>query len=116
MTTKTIPNQMVMEITLTDPKAIEIVENLPHDRRDSIVEKYTIIGDMVVTHASISTSKESVENFFSPLKQDIDLIRKQLARIVPTVMTPAKKGEMTADAIFDSFQEQHLIFWMLCIS
>ncbi|GAF72860.1 unnamed protein product, partial [marine sediment metagenome] len=108
MTTKTIPEQMVLEITLADPKAIEIVENLPDDRRDSIIEKYIILGDMVVTHASISTSKESVENFFSPLKQDIDLIRKQLARIVPTVMTPAKKGEMTADAIFDSFQDHFM--------
>ena len=108
MTVKAISEQMVMELTLTDPKAIEIVESLPDDRRDIILEKYIILGDMVVTHASISTSKESVENFFSPLKQDIDLIRKQLARIVPTVMTPAKKGEMTAEVIFDSFQDHFM--------
>jgi len=100
--------QMVLEITLKDPKAVEIVKNLPDDRRDSIIEKYIILGDMVVTHASISTSKESVENFFSPLKTTIDLIQKQLARIVPTVTTPTKKGEMTTEAIFDSFQDHFM--------
>jgi len=99
---------MVLEITLNDPKAIDIVESFPVDRRDSIIEKYIILGDMVVTHASISTSKESVENFFSPLRQDIETIREQLKQIVPTVATPAKKGEITVESIFKSYQDHFM--------
>ena len=101
-------DKLVLEITFTDPRAINIIQNLPEDQRDSIIEKYIILGDMVVTHASISTSKESVERFFTPLKSDIEMIREQLKRIVPTVATPAKKGEITVESIFKSFQEHFM--------
>ena len=93
-------NEVKLELTLTDPTAIKIVEAMPEEQRDSIIEKYIILGDMVVTHASISTSKESVEAFFSPLRQDINLIREQLKYIVPAVMTPAKRGAFTVEALF----------------
>jgi hypothetical protein len=102
------PNELNLNIKFTDPKAIEIILNMPEDKRDEIIEKYVILGDMVVTHASISTSKESVENFFSPLKQDIDLIREQLKNIVPTLMIPSKKGEVTVEAIFRSYEDHFL--------
>jgi len=72
------------------------------------MEKYIILGDMVVSHASISTSKESVERFFSPLRTDIETIREQLKRIVPTITAPAKKGEITVKAIYDSFLEHFM--------
>jgi len=108
MTVLSTPRSLSLEITLTDPRAIEIVENLPEDRRDSIIEKYIILGDMVITHASISTSKESVESFFAPLRADITMIREQLAHIIPTVMTPVKKGEITVESIFKSFEEHFM--------
>ncbi|MCW4050564.1 MAG: hypothetical protein NWE89_12600 [Candidatus Bathyarchaeota archaeon] len=101
-------NEVKLELTLTDPTAIKIVETIPEEQRDSIIEKYIILGDMVVTHASISTSKESVEAFFSPLRQDINTIREQLKHIVPTVMTPAKRGEFTEEAVFKSFEEHFM--------
>jgi hypothetical protein len=101
-------NKLKLNITFTDPKAIEIVENLPKDQRDTIIEKYVILGDMVVSHASITTSKERVEEFFAPLRQDIETIRTQLNRIVPTVMTPASKGEVTVGSIFESFKEHFM--------
>jgi hypothetical protein len=104
----TNPDKYDLNIKFTDPGAIEIILNLPEDRRDEIIEKYIILGDMVVTHASISTSKESVEKFFSPLKQDIDLIRDQLKNIVPTLMTPSKKGDVTVEAIFKSYEDHFL--------
>ncbi len=95
---------LTLELTLIEQKAIEIVNQMPEDQRDSIIEKYIILGDMVVTHASISTSKDSVEAFFSPLRQDINTIREQLKHIVPTVMTPAKRGEFTVEALFQSYE------------
>ena len=101
-------NQLVMEVTFTDPRAIEIIRTFPEDQRDEIIEKYVILGDMVVSHASISTSKESVEQFFSPLRTDIETIREQLKRIVPTIATPAKKGEITVENIFESFREHFM--------
>lgn len=59
---------MVLEIKFTDPRAIEIVKGFPEDKRDQIIEKYIILGDMVVSHASISKSKESVERLFFSTK------------------------------------------------
>lgn len=103
-----MPSELDLNIKFKDPKAIEIIQNFPKDKRDEIIEKYIILGDMVVTHASISTSKESVENFFAPLKQDITLIREQLKNIVPTIMTPSKKGDITVEAIFKSFEEHFM--------
>jgi len=101
-------NQLVIEVTFTDPRAIEIINNFPEDQRDEIIEKYVILGDMVVSHASISTSKESVEQFFSPLRTDIETIREQLRRIVPTIATPAKKGDITVENIYESFREHFM--------
>ena len=100
--------EVKLELTLSDPRAIKIVETMPEEQRDIIIEKYIILGDMVVTHASISTSKESVEAFFSPLRHDIDLIRDQLKFIVPAVMTPAKRGEFTVKALFQSYEEHFM--------
>jgi len=101
-------NEVKLELTITDPTAINIVEAMPEEQRDSIIEKYIILGDMVVTHASISTSKESVEAFFSPLRQDIITIREQLKGLVPAVMTPAKRGAFTVDALFKSYEEHFM--------
>lgn len=100
--------ELEVSISLKDPRAIEIVENLPEEQRNGIIEKYIILGDMVVTHASISTSKESVERFFSPLRTDIDTIREQIKHIVPTISTPMKKGEITVQSIFESFKEHFM--------
>lgn len=103
-----IVQELEMSLSLKDPRAIEIVQNLPEEQRNSIIEKYIILGDMVVTHASISTSKESVERFFSPLRTDIDTIREQIKHIVPTITTPMKKGEITVKSIFESFKEHFM--------
>ena len=100
--------EMKLKLTLSDPRAIEIVEGIPTNRRDEIIEKYIILGEMVVSHASIGTRKESVEDFFAPLKSDIEMIREQLKLIVPTIATPAKKGEITVEAIFQSLQEHFM--------
>jgi hypothetical protein len=103
-----VMNEMELELILKDPVAIQIVNNIPTDQRNEVIEKYIILGDMVVSHASIATRKETVEEFFSPLKTDIELIRKQLQQIVPTVAKPAKKGKMTVEAIFNSFREHFM--------
>lgn len=105
---KEINKNMQIEITLKDPQSIEIVKNLPKKTTNEIIEKYIILGHMVVSHASISTSRESVENFFAPLKSDIDLIREQLKLIVPTIATPASKGDVTVENIFRSFEEHFM--------
>ena len=76
-------NELKIEIILKDPRAIEIFKKLPEDKRNEIIEKYLILGDMVVSYASISASKETVENFFAPLTSDIEMIRAQLRQIVP---------------------------------
>ena len=100
--------EMKLKLTLSDPRAIEIVEGIPTNRRDEIIEKYIILGEMVISHASIGTRKESVEDFFAPLKSDIEMIREQLKLIVPTIATPAKKGEITVETIFQSLQEHFM--------
>jgi hypothetical protein len=99
---------MKLEVLLKDPRAIKIVESIPSINRSEIIEKYIILGEMVTSHASISTNKETVEEFFSPLKTDIDSIREQLKLIIPTIAAPAKKGKMTVDAVFESLREHFI--------
>jgi len=100
--------EMKLSLTLRDPRAIEVVKSIPVKQRDDILEKYIILGEMVVAYASISTRKETVEEFFAPLRSDIEMIREQLRLIVPTMATPMKKGEITVETIFKSLQEHFM--------
>lgn len=75
---------------------------------DEIVERYIILGDAVVSYASITPTRETIEQFFAPLKTDIDTIRQQLQLIVPTIVTPAKKGKITVESIFKSYEEHFM--------
>jgi hypothetical protein len=104
----TTKDEMKLEILLKDPRAIKIAENIPMINRNEILEKYIILGEMVASHASISTNKETIEEFFSPLKNDIDMIREQLKIIIPTIAAPAKKGKMTVDAVYESLKEHFI--------
>lgn len=97
-----------IQLSLKDPQAIEIVKNLPKDKRDEIIEKFIILGNLVISYASISTSEETVESFFEPLRSDIEMIREQLKLIVPTIATPASKGAVTVKNIFKSFEEHFM--------
>lgn len=63
---------------------------------------------MVVSQAQINTSTETVKNFFSPLRSDIETIREQLKLIIPTVAVPASKGSITVENIFRSFGEHFM--------
>jgi len=100
--------EMALKLTLKDPRAIEIVKGIPVKHRDEVIEKYLILGEMVVSHATIGTRKETVEEFFSPLRTDIEMIRQQLSLIVPTIATPAKKGQITVETIFNSLKEHFM--------
>jgi len=99
---------MKIELTLNDEQAIEIVKSIPKDKRNEVIEKYIILGNMVVSQAEINTSTETVENFFAPLRSDIEMIREQLKLIVPTIATPALKGTMTVENVFKSFEEHFM--------
>jgi len=101
-------NEMKLEILLKDPRAIGIAKNIPIENRNEIIEKYIILGEMVASHASISTDKETIEEFFSPLKNDIDTIRGQLRMIIPAFANPTKKGKMTVETVFDSLKEHFM--------
>lgn len=54
--------EMKLKLTLRDPRALEIVESIPVKRRDEVVEKYIILGEMVASHASIGTRKKQSRN------------------------------------------------------
>jgi hypothetical protein len=97
-----------LEVVFKDPRAIEIVKGIPIENRNEVIEKYIILGEMVVSHASISTDKETVAEFFSPLKNDIDVIREQLRLIIPAIANPGKKGKMTVNTVFDSLREHFM--------
>ena len=103
--TKKLVRPLSLEIVLNDPKAIEIISEIAPPDVNTFIEKAIVISEMVLSHASITTSKETVETFFSPLRQDIDQIRTQLSHIVPTVMTPALKGGLTEEAIFQNYEK-----------
>jgi hypothetical protein len=96
---------MKIELNIKDPQAIEILKSIPKDKLNDVIEKYILLGNMVVSQAEINTSTETVENFFAPLRADIQMIREQLKLIIPTIATPALKGSITVDSIFKSFEE-----------
>ena len=100
--------EMKLEVLLKDPRAIVIAKGIPIENRNEVIEKFIILGEMVASHASISTNKETIEEFFSPLKNDIDMIREQLRLIIPAIATPAKKGKMTVETVFESLKEHFL--------
>lgn len=97
-----------IQLNLKDPQAIDIVKCIQKDKRNEVIEKFIILGNMVMSYASISESEETVENFFSPLRSDIEMIREQLKLIIPTIATPAKKGEVTVENIYKSFQDHFM--------
>ncbi|MCX6818526.1 MAG: hypothetical protein NT129_00820 [Candidatus Aenigmarchaeota archaeon] len=99
---------MKIQLTIKDPQAIEIVKSIPEDSRNEVIEKYIILGNIIVSQAEINTSTETVENFFAPLRSDIEMIRDQLKLIIPTIATPALKGSVTVESICKSF-EDHFI-------
>jgi len=99
---------MKIQLNLKDPQAIEIVKSIPKDKLNEVIEKYIILGNMIVSQAEINTSTETVENFFAPLRSDIEMIREQLKLIVPTIATPALKGAVTVENIFKSFEEHFM--------
>lgn len=97
-----------IRVKIKDPRAIAIIKRIPKEQFDEIVERYIILGDAVVSYASITPTRETIEQFFAPLKTDIDTIRQQLQLIVPTIVTPAKKGKITVESIFKSYEEHFM--------
>lgn len=75
------------KIDTTWSEAVEIVEGIPISQRDQIIGKYIILGELVVSHASINTLKETVEEFLVPLRSNIEAIREQMRLIAPTIAT-----------------------------
>lgn len=94
-----------IQIALKDSRAIEIVRGIPKERFDEIIEKYIILGYTVVSYASVTTTAETVETFFAPLRGDIETIREQLKIIVPTMAKPAERGAVTVESLFKSYEE-----------
>ena len=97
-----------LSVTLSDQRALDIVDSIPKDRLDDQVEKLIIVGHMVLSHASIITSEGAAEAFFAPLSQDIDRLQEQLNRIVPTISKAAKKGALAEEGIFESYCESFM--------
>ncbi len=92
-----------LSVTLSDQRAIDIVDSIPEERLDEQIEKFIIVGHMVLSHATIATSEEAAESLFAPLTQDIELLREQLSIIVPTISKAARKGALAEEDIFGSY-------------
>jgi hypothetical protein len=103
-----LQNEMKLEVLLKDPRAIKIAKGIPIGSINEVIEKYIILGDMVTCYASISANKETVEEFFSPLKNDLDTIREQLRLIVPSMSNPTRKGKVTVDTVFENLKEHFM--------
>lgn len=97
-----------IHVKIEDPRAIAIIKRIPKEKFDEIIERYIILGDAVVSYASIIPAKETIETFFAPLKTDIDTVTRQLKLVIPTIVTPAKKGEITVESIFRSYEEHFM--------
>ncbi len=97
-----------LSVTLSDQRAIEIVDSIPEDLRNEQIEKFIIIGHMVLPHATIATSEEAAESLFAPLTQDIELLRDQLSMIVPSISKAEKKGAVAEEDIFESCSQSFM--------
>ncbi len=97
-----------LSITLSDQRAIDIIDSIPEQLLDEQVEKFIVLGHMVLSHATVATSKEAAETLFAPLTQDIELLREQLAIIVPTLSTAARKGALAEEEIFENYRQSFM--------
>lgn len=96
-----------------DERVSKIIDKIPKDMLNYTIEKYIIIGDMVISYASISESKETMKNILIPintdivvpLKTEIDSLRQQLKMIIPTIAIPSRKGGITQETIFRNLGE-----------
>jgi hypothetical protein len=103
----------IITFASSDERVSKIVDNIPKDMLDQTLEKYIIIGNMVVNYASISESKETMKNtvalinadIFVPLKTEMATFGKQLNMIIPTISKPSKKGDITQETIFRNLKE-----------
>lgn len=62
---------MSITVEITDPKVIAILEPYNYSEQCQIVEKYVVLGDMIVRSAQIMTNEESLEKYFSPVTKDL---------------------------------------------
>lgn len=112
-TNKHNDNNRTISFISNDERLHKIIDNTPISILDCTLEKYIIIGNMVMNYASITESKETMKNILIPinsdiiipLKTEIESIRQQLKMIIPTISTPAKKGDITQKAIYENLTE-----------
>ncbi|MFQ5950863.1 MAG: restriction endonuclease [Candidatus Geothermarchaeales archaeon] len=97
-----------LAVNLSDPRAIEIIDSIPEEDLVEQIEKFIIIGHMVLSHATIATSEEAAESLFAPLTHDIEVLREQLSMIVPTISKAAKKGALGEKEIFESYTQSFM--------
>ncbi len=111
-------SELDVRLKLRDPRAIRIVEGIPEDRRGDVLEKYIILGDMLVTFSKIETSEKTLEDFLGPLSakiqmltdmdfmgtvsSKIDELREAFQNMYPT--SAQKKGELTVKEVFESLE------------
>ncbi len=97
-----------IEINLSDSRAIDIVEGLSEDELDEVIEKYIILGDMVLSYASIVESEETVEKFLEGPRDKLETVANQLSDAVPTISKPANIGEMSEEDVYNDLNEHFM--------
>jgi|GEM_PF-2483953 len=93
-------------ILLKDPQVIKIVEQIPKEHFDEIIEKYILVGDTVFRYASIVPMKESLETFFQPVLTELKTKAEMLGTLGNTISEifrlgkPAEKGKIGVESIY----------------
>lgn len=97
-----------IEVSLSDSRAIDIVEGLSEDEFDEMIEKYIILGDMVLSYASVVESEETVEKFLEGPREKLETAAEQLSEVVPTISKPAEKGKMSEKDVYNDLNEHFM--------
>lgn len=115
-----------IEITLKDPRAIEIFKRLPPDKKDEIIEKYIILGDTVILYASVVPSEDYIQKFFKTSIEELGKIpetiknnlsgiaeelkgvivsyREMLSKIIPSLGKGVERGAIACNTVFTELQ------------
>jgi predicted nuclease with TOPRIM domain len=88
---------------IENPKVIDILQKIPENKIRDYIEMYILIGDTVLSYATIQTSEETLQKYFGDIVEklsknvaDIDKLREKVERGISESLPEMLKKEINS--------------------